>query len=134
MRKTPTWYGNAYDAGSEYTCDTVIGLDQKKQYLSSYHTFGLSLFLVTFCRTGFMVLLLPSKNYVLGGRPGLSKQNPKTEILASCVRMPIMYKISPPPSIQRTSWAFLRESKTYCFAPVTTNGNTSRVKIALISS
>jgi len=40
MRKTPTWYGNAFDAGSEYTCDTVVGIDQKKQYLSSSHTFG----------------------------------------------------------------------------------------------
>ena len=40
MRKTPTWYRNALDAGSEYTCDTVVGLDQKKQYLSSSHTFG----------------------------------------------------------------------------------------------
>jgi hypothetical protein len=27
MRKTPTWYGNVFDAGSEYTCDTVVGLD-----------------------------------------------------------------------------------------------------------
>ena len=35
MRKTQTWYGNAFDAGREYTCDTVVGLDQKKQYLSS---------------------------------------------------------------------------------------------------
>ncbi len=34
------WYGNAFDASSEYTCDTVVGLDQKKQYLSSSHTFG----------------------------------------------------------------------------------------------
>jgi hypothetical protein len=40
MRKTPTWYGNGFDAGSRYTCDTVIGLDQKKQYLSSGHTCG----------------------------------------------------------------------------------------------
>ncbi len=40
MRKTPTWYGNVFDAGSEYTCHTVVGLDQKKQYLSSSHTFG----------------------------------------------------------------------------------------------
>ncbi len=40
MQKTPTWYGNGFDAGSRYTCDTVIGLDQKKQYLSSGHTFG----------------------------------------------------------------------------------------------
>ena len=27
MRKTQTWYGNAFDAGREYTCDTVMGLD-----------------------------------------------------------------------------------------------------------
>ena len=40
MRKTPTWYGNALDAGSKYTCDTVVGYDQKKQYLLSSHTFG----------------------------------------------------------------------------------------------
>ncbi len=40
MRKTQTWYGNAFDAGKEYPCDTVVGLDQKKQYLSSSHTFG----------------------------------------------------------------------------------------------
>jgi hypothetical protein len=40
MRKTPTWYGNAFDAGSEYTCNTVVGLDQKKEYLSSSHTLG----------------------------------------------------------------------------------------------
>jgi hypothetical protein len=41
MRKTQTWYGNAFDAGREYTCDTVLGLDQKKQYLPSSHTFGI---------------------------------------------------------------------------------------------
>jgi hypothetical protein len=40
MRKTQMWYGNAFDARREYTCDTVVGLDQKKQYLSSSHTFG----------------------------------------------------------------------------------------------
>jgi hypothetical protein len=40
MRKTQTWYGNAFDAGREYACDTVVGLDQKKQYLSHSHTFG----------------------------------------------------------------------------------------------
>jgi hypothetical protein len=40
MRKTQTWYGNAFNAGREYTCDTVVGLDQKKQYLSSSHAFG----------------------------------------------------------------------------------------------
>jgi hypothetical protein len=27
MRKTQMWYGNAFDAGREYTCDTVVGLD-----------------------------------------------------------------------------------------------------------
>ena len=42
MRMTQTWYGNVFDARREYTCDTVvIGLDQKKQYLSSSHTFGM---------------------------------------------------------------------------------------------
>jgi hypothetical protein len=40
MRKTQTWYGNAYDASTDYTCQTVLGLDQKKQYLSTSHTFG----------------------------------------------------------------------------------------------
>lgn len=40
MRKTQTWFGNAFDAGTRYTCDTVLGLDQKKQYISSSHTFG----------------------------------------------------------------------------------------------
>jgi hypothetical protein len=39
MQKTQTWYGDAFDAGREYICDTVVGLDQKKQYLSSSHTF-----------------------------------------------------------------------------------------------
>jgi hypothetical protein len=38
MQKTQMWYGNAFDAGREYTCDTLVGLDQKKQYLSSSHT------------------------------------------------------------------------------------------------
>ena len=40
MRRTQTWYGNAHDAGSGYSCQTVVGLDQKKQYLSTSHTFG----------------------------------------------------------------------------------------------
>jgi hypothetical protein len=40
MRRTQTWYGNAHDAGTGYTCQTVVGLDQKKQYLSTSHTFG----------------------------------------------------------------------------------------------
>ena len=40
MRRTQTWYGNANDAGSGYSCQTVMGLDQKKQYLLTSHTFG----------------------------------------------------------------------------------------------
>ncbi len=40
IRKTQTWYSNAYDAGENYSCETVVGLDQKKQYLSTGHTFG----------------------------------------------------------------------------------------------
>jgi hypothetical protein len=40
MRKTQSWYGNAYNAGMDYTCQMVMGFDQKKQYLSTSHTFG----------------------------------------------------------------------------------------------
>jgi hypothetical protein len=40
IRKTQTWYGNAYDAGEKFSCETVVGLDQKKQYVSTSHTFG----------------------------------------------------------------------------------------------
>jgi hypothetical protein len=40
IRKTQTWYSNAYDAGENYSCETVVGPDQKKQYLSTGHTFG----------------------------------------------------------------------------------------------
>lgn len=40
IRKTQTWYANAYDAGEKYSCETVVGLDQKKQYVSTGHTFG----------------------------------------------------------------------------------------------
>ncbi len=40
IRKTQTWYANAYDAGENFSCKTVVGLDQKKQYLSTGHTFG----------------------------------------------------------------------------------------------
>ncbi len=40
IRKTQTWYANAYDAGENFSCDTVVGLDQKKQYVSTGHTFG----------------------------------------------------------------------------------------------
>ena len=40
IRKTQTWYANAYDAGKKFSCETVVGLDQKKQYVSMGHTFG----------------------------------------------------------------------------------------------
>ena len=40
IRKTQTWYANAYDAGENFSCQTVGSLDQKKQYLSTDHTFG----------------------------------------------------------------------------------------------
>jgi hypothetical protein len=39
IRKTQTWYANAYDAGENFSCETVVGLDQKKQYMSTGHTF-----------------------------------------------------------------------------------------------
>ena len=35
IRKTQTWYANAYDAGENFSCKIVVGLDQKKQYLST---------------------------------------------------------------------------------------------------
>ena len=35
IRKTQTWYANAYDAGENFSCKTVVGLDQKKQYVSN---------------------------------------------------------------------------------------------------
>jgi hypothetical protein len=40
MQKTQTWYANAYNAGENFSCETVVGLDQKKQYVSTGHTFG----------------------------------------------------------------------------------------------
>jgi hypothetical protein len=40
IRKTQTWYSNAHDAGENYSFETVVGLYQKKQYLSTGHTFG----------------------------------------------------------------------------------------------
>lgn len=40
IQKTQTRYANAYDAGEKYSCETVVGLDQKKQYGSTGHTFG----------------------------------------------------------------------------------------------
>ncbi len=40
IQKTQTWYANAYNAGENFSCETVVGLDQKKQYVSTSHTFG----------------------------------------------------------------------------------------------
>ncbi len=40
MRKTRTWISNAHDAGQEYSCESVVGLDRAKQYVTSSHTFG----------------------------------------------------------------------------------------------
>ena len=40
IRKTQTWYANAYDAGENFSCETVVDLDQKKQYASTGHTSG----------------------------------------------------------------------------------------------
>jgi hypothetical protein len=40
IQKTRTWLSNAHDAGSRYTCKTVVGLDKTKQYVTSSHTFG----------------------------------------------------------------------------------------------
>ncbi len=40
IRKTQTWYASAGDAGEKFSCTTVVGLDQKKQYVSTGHTFG----------------------------------------------------------------------------------------------
>jgi hypothetical protein len=40
IQKTQTWYANAYNAGENISCETVVGLDQKKQYVSTGHTLG----------------------------------------------------------------------------------------------
>jgi hypothetical protein len=40
MQKTRTWISNAHDAGQEYSCESVVGLDRAKQYVTSCHTFG----------------------------------------------------------------------------------------------
>jgi hypothetical protein len=39
IRKTQTWYVNTYDTRENYSCETVVGLDQKKKYVSTSHTF-----------------------------------------------------------------------------------------------
>ena len=40
IRKTQTWYANSYDAGENFSCKSVVGLDQKKWYVLMGHTFG----------------------------------------------------------------------------------------------
>ena len=40
MPKTRTWLNNAHDAGQEYSCETVVGLDRAKQYVTTGHTSG----------------------------------------------------------------------------------------------
>jgi hypothetical protein len=39
-RKTRTWVSNVHNAGQEYSCEMVVGLDRTKQYVTSSHTFG----------------------------------------------------------------------------------------------
>ena len=34
IQKTQTWYANVSDAGENFSCKTVVGLEQKKQYIS----------------------------------------------------------------------------------------------------
>ena len=38
MQKRRTWLNNAHDAGKEYSCETVVGLDQAKQYITTGHS------------------------------------------------------------------------------------------------
>ena len=40
VRKTRTWLNNAHDAGREYSCETVVGVDRAKQYVTTSHTAG----------------------------------------------------------------------------------------------
>ncbi len=40
MCKTRTWLNNVHDAGHEYSCETVVGLNRAKQYVTSGHTSG----------------------------------------------------------------------------------------------
>ena len=39
--KTQTWYTNAYDVRENFSCETVMELDQRKQYFLTSHTFKL---------------------------------------------------------------------------------------------
>ena len=40
MRKTRTWLSNAHDAGREYSCESVLGFDNAKQYITNGKTDG----------------------------------------------------------------------------------------------
>jgi hypothetical protein len=40
IQKTQMWYADAYNVGENFSCETVVGLDQRKQYVSTGHTFG----------------------------------------------------------------------------------------------
>ena len=40
VRKTQTWLNNAHDAGREYLCETVVGVDRAKQYVTTGHSAG----------------------------------------------------------------------------------------------
>jgi hypothetical protein len=40
MRKTRMWLSNAHDAGREYLCEMVVGMDRAKQHVTSGHTSG----------------------------------------------------------------------------------------------
>jgi hypothetical protein len=40
MKKMRTWLNNAHDAEQEYSCETVVGLDRARQYVTTGHTLG----------------------------------------------------------------------------------------------
>jgi hypothetical protein len=40
MRKTRMWLSNAHNAGREYMCEMVVGIDRAKQYVTRSHTLG----------------------------------------------------------------------------------------------
>ena len=40
VHKTRTWLNNVHDAGFEYSCEMVVGLDCTKQYVTNGHTSG----------------------------------------------------------------------------------------------
>jgi hypothetical protein len=40
MHTTRTWLNNAHDVGQEYSCETMVGLDWARQYVTIGHTSG----------------------------------------------------------------------------------------------